>query len=62
MKIDPSEELLAASDQAIEDAVAYADPMLLRGLLHQLTGDASLVDVPVEFDLDRQFRRHARRR
>lgn len=48
MEIQPSEELLAASDTAIEEAVAYADPMLLRGLLHQLTGDASLVDVPIE--------------
>jgi 4-hydroxyacetophenone monooxygenase len=35
-------ELLAASDEMIEDAVAYADPMVLRGLLYQLTGDAEL--------------------
>ena len=32
-------ELLEASDDQIEDAVAYADPMVLRGLLYQLTGD-----------------------
>ena len=32
-------ELLAADDAAIEDAIAYADPMVLRGLLYQLTGD-----------------------
>ena len=32
-------ELLAASDDTIEDAVAYASPMVLRGLLYQLTGD-----------------------
>lgn len=32
-------ELLAASDAEIDDAVQYADPLLLRGLLHQLTGD-----------------------
>jgi 4-hydroxyacetophenone monooxygenase len=31
--------LLAASDEEIEDAVNYADPMVLRGLLYQLTGD-----------------------
>ena len=33
------QELLDASDEAIEDAVKYADPMALRGLLFQLTGD-----------------------
>src|SRR5262245_31939384 len=33
------EELLAASDAVIEDAVHYTDPMVLRGLLYQLTGD-----------------------
>ena len=32
-------ELLAADDAAIEDAIAHADPMVLRGLLYQLTGD-----------------------
>ncbi len=35
-------ELLAASDETIEDAVSYADPMVLRGLLYQLTGDPEL--------------------
>jgi 4-hydroxyacetophenone monooxygenase len=35
-------ELCAASDEAIEDAVRYADPMVLRGLLYQLTGDPDL--------------------
>ncbi len=33
------EELLAASDDVIEDAVAHADLLVLRGLLYQLTGD-----------------------
>ena len=33
------EELLAASDEVIEDAVLHADPFVLRGLLFQLTGD-----------------------
>jgi 4-hydroxyacetophenone monooxygenase len=33
------EDLLAASDEVIEDAVAFADTMVLRGLLYQLTGD-----------------------
>jgi 4-hydroxyacetophenone monooxygenase len=44
------EELLDASDAEIEDAVTYADPMVLRGLLFQLTGDEELLDV----ELDRQ--------
>src|SRR5687768_5619583 len=33
------EDLLLASDAVIEDAVTYADAMVLRGLLYQLTGD-----------------------
>ena len=33
------EDLLAASDAVIEDAITFADPMVLRGLLYQLTGD-----------------------
>jgi 4-hydroxyacetophenone monooxygenase len=32
-------ELLEATDEQIDDAVNYADPMALRGLLYQLTGD-----------------------
>jgi 4-hydroxyacetophenone monooxygenase len=35
-------ELLEATDEIIDDAVKYADPMVLRGLIHQLTGDESL--------------------
>jgi 4-hydroxyacetophenone monooxygenase len=42
-------ELLEASDATIEDAVRYANPMVLRGLLHQLTGDESLASVSVGF-------------
>jgi 4-hydroxyacetophenone monooxygenase len=41
-------ELLEASDETIEDAVQHADPMALRGLLYQLTGDESLVEMPVK--------------
>jgi len=41
-------ELLRASDEIIEDAVKYADPMALRGLVYQLTGDESLVAMKVE--------------
>lgn len=32
-------ELLGASDATIEDATAHGDPMVLRGLIYQLTGD-----------------------
>lgn len=39
------EELLAASDAQIDDAVRYSDPMSLRGLVYQLTGDESLAAV-----------------
>src|ERR1700685_1491152 len=41
-------ELLEASDETIEDAVKYADPMVLRGLVYQLTGDESLADTKLE--------------
>src|SRR4051795_4051406 len=34
-----SSELLEACDDQIERAVAHAEPMVLRGLLYQLTGD-----------------------
>ncbi len=35
-------ELLGASDEQIEQAVAQGDPMVLRGLIYQLTGDPEL--------------------
>lgn len=42
-------ELLEATDETIEDAVSYADPMILRGLLYQLTADETLAsDVPID--------------
>lgn len=41
MKI--SNELLSASDAQIDDAMQYASPMVLRGLLYQLTGDADVI-------------------
>lgn len=54
-----SAELRAATDEQIEAAVAASDPMVLRGLLYQLTGDeevpATATD-PVEFlFLEMQF-------
>ena len=39
-------ELLSASDDQIDDAMRYASPMVLRGLLHQLTGDMDVVAMP----------------
>jgi 4-hydroxyacetophenone monooxygenase len=39
-------ELLSASDEVIEDAVRYADPMVLRGLLYQLTGEEAIRAIP----------------
>ncbi|MCB2061014.1 MAG: NAD(P)/FAD-dependent oxidoreductase [Novosphingobium sp.] len=36
------EDLLSASDEVIDDALKYADPMVLRGLLYQLTGDGQV--------------------
>jgi 4-hydroxyacetophenone monooxygenase len=38
-------ELLAASDDTIADAVQHADPMVLRGLLHQLTADGEVASI-----------------
>src|SRR5215216_4872288 len=42
------QELLEATDETIEDAVRFADPMILRGLLYQLTGDASVATTEVQ--------------
>ncbi len=38
-------ELLSASDETIENAMQYASPLVLRGLLYQLTGDESLKEM-----------------
>ncbi len=40
------QELLDASDAAIDDAANYLDPIVLRGLLYQLTGDESVAAIP----------------
>ncbi len=40
-------DLLTASDATIADASAYGDPLALRGLLYQLTGDEELLDIEV---------------
>jgi 4-hydroxyacetophenone monooxygenase len=41
-------ELRAADDAVIEDAIAHADPMVLRGLLYQLTGDPEVAAIGVK--------------
>src|ERR1700754_3810139 len=46
MNIRP--ELRDATAATIEDAVAHADPMALRGLLYQLTGDETIAATEVE--------------
>jgi 4-hydroxyacetophenone monooxygenase len=46
MNIRP--ELRDATDATIEDALAHADPMALRGLLYQLTGDETVAATKVE--------------
>jgi 4-hydroxyacetophenone monooxygenase len=40
--------LLEASDETIDDAVRFGDPMAMRGLLYQLTADEDLLDMEVE--------------
>jgi 4-hydroxyacetophenone monooxygenase len=41
-------ELLAATDEEIDDAIRYADPLVLRGVLYQLTDDDGLVDIDLK--------------
>jgi 4-hydroxyacetophenone monooxygenase len=48
LEVSSRPELRAADDATIEDAVGYADPMVLRGLLYQLTGDPELKHMPVK--------------
>jgi len=37
-------ELIGASDEEIDEAIGFADPMVLRGLLYQLTGDQAILE------------------
>ena len=46
-----SAEVLGASDAEIDAAVQYADPMALRGLLYQLTGDEEVRAVKVKMQV-----------
>ena len=46
-------ELLQAGDATIEDAVQHANPMALRGLLYQLTGDEGIAATRVEMTMFR---------
>ena len=41
-------ELLDASDAQIDAAVRQSDPMALRGLIYQLTGDETLADIGIK--------------
>lgn len=48
-------ELLAASDAEIEAAIEHADPMVLRGLVYQLTGDPEIAATEVVIGTVRGF-------
>ena len=41
-------ELRKADDTVIEDAIAHAEPMVLRGLVYQLTGDPAVATTRVK--------------
>ena len=45
MTVTTESELLEATDEEIDDAIQHADPMVLRGLLYQLTGDESIAAI-----------------
>src|SRR5258708_7117867 len=47
-EMSPRPELRAAGDAVIEDAIAHADPMVLRGLIYQLTGDPEVAATGVK--------------
>jgi 4-hydroxyacetophenone monooxygenase len=47
---EPASELLEASDDRIAQAVDQAEPMVLRGLLYQLTGDEEIRRIAIEVD------------
>jgi 4-hydroxyacetophenone monooxygenase len=46
------EELLKATDKEIREALEHADPILLRGLLYQLTGDEAVAAIPHAFVIE----------
>ena len=48
LDISSRSELRAARDEIIEDAIAHADPMVLRGLIYQLTGDPEVAATSVK--------------
>ena len=47
LEVSSRPELRAADDAVIEDAIAHADPMVLRGLIYQLTGDPEVAQTGV---------------
>jgi 4-hydroxyacetophenone monooxygenase len=48
VEVNVNDELATASDAMLADAIEHADPLILRGLLYQLTGDETLASMPVE--------------
>ena len=41
-------ELAQASDERLIDCINHADPLILRGLIYQVTGDEELAAMPIE--------------
>jgi 4-hydroxyacetophenone monooxygenase len=41
-------ELCSATDEQLEDAINFVDPMVLRGMLYQLTGDPAVAAIEVK--------------
>lgn len=59
MDANVTDALATASDQMLAAAIDHADPLILRGLLYQLTGDETLIAMPIEnvaFGYSRQDR------
>jgi len=47
LQVSSRPELRAADDAVIDDAITFADPMVLRGLLYQLAGDPEVAQTGV---------------
>lgn len=55
-------DLLASSDETIENAVRRADPMVLRGVLYMLTGDEELLEMDLVNSTDVDMSVHGLRK
>ena len=48
MTVRITSELAQASDERLIDCLDHADPLILRGLVYQVTGDEELASMPME--------------